>query len=126
MGEHGTILEISQPRVKEKHMNTQENITYFYNDCQVDINDEHTMEVIGSYRILATVEPGRGELDQAIELAEIAGQQIKINLAATSLEKLDRRAAKLAQEVSPQRHKHDRRPFTIIAPFGRLKIRRTR
>jgi len=35
-------------------------------------------------------------------------------------------ATRLAREVAPCCHKHGTRPFTIIAPYGRLKVDRQR
>ena len=76
--------------------------------------------------VRADIASSASELDEAIELAENAGQFIKREIAKTALEYGDQRAAELAQQAAPNLHKNDTRPFTIIAPYDRLVIQRQR
>ena len=106
-------------------MTTQNQSSLFYNGCTVDITEDY-LYVSGTYSIRASLPSTSEELDQIIELGKHIGQQISRNVAATTLERADQRAAELAQQAAPHLHKNGKRPFTLIAPYGRLKIKRQR
>lgn len=106
-------------------MIAQEQFTQISTDCQVE-EVGGSYQITGSFQIFATIDPTSNELDDIVELLDNAGQEIKRNMAAKTLEKADQRAAQLAQDVAPHLRKHGKRSFTIIAPYGRLQINRVR
>jgi len=61
-----------------------------------------------------------------LAVADHIGQVLKQHTALAALEHADQQAVQLAQEVALHLHKHGSRPFTLIAPYGRLKLRRQR
>lgn len=65
----------------------------------------------------AKIDPASNELDDIVGLVDNAGQAIKRNMAATTLEKADQRAAQLAHDLAPHLRKYGKRPFSIIAPY---------
>ena len=99
--------------------------TRFYTDCKVADHDGFLL-LTGTFSVRADIVPSAEELDQIIDLADQIGQFLKRNIATTTIEHADQRAARLAQDVAPHLHKHGRRPFTMITPFGRLKPNRIR
>ena len=106
-------------------MTTQNQSNLFYTSCTADIT-EGRLHIRGYYDIQTDIPPTSEELGQIIELSEHIGQQISRNVAATTLEQADQRAAELAQQAAPHLHKNGKRRFTFIASFGRLKIKRQR
>lgn len=106
-------------------MTAQNEFTQFYTDCKA-LEQNGSFLIVGSFRVRADIVPSAEELDRIVELADQIGDFIKRNIATTTLEQADRRAARLAQEIAPHLQKHGRRSFTIIAPYGRLKPNRQR
>jgi len=93
--------------------------------CKVE-NIDGTLRLTGSFDIPYSIAHAASELDDIIDLADQIGQVLKQNIALAALEHADRQAARLAQEVAPHLHKHGRRPFTLIMPYGRIKLKRQR
>ena len=106
-------------------MTTQNQSSLFYNSCTANITGNH-LHIRGYYDIQTDIPSTSEELDQIIELSRHIGQQISLNVAATTVERADQRAAELAQQAAPHLHKNGKRPFTLIVPYGRLKIKRQR
>jgi len=106
-------------------MTTQNHCTHFYTSCTAQEHDGQ-FHITGTFDIQANIASTPEELDAIIALAEHIGQLVKKNVAATTLERADQRTAELAQEVAPHLHKHGKRPFTLITPYGRLKPKRQR
>ena len=105
-------------------MTAQTKSTQFHADCKVD--DNGYLHLTGSFAVRAAIAPICGEIDQIVDLADHIGQLLKQQIAVVTIQEADRRAAQLAQNVAPHCHKHGTRPFTIIAPYGRLKVNRQR
>jgi hypothetical protein len=97
----------------------------FSAQCKVEDIDG-TLRLIGSFDVPYNIAASANELDEIIALAEHIGQVLKQNIAIAALEHADQQAARLAQEVAPHLHKHGSRPFTLIAPYGRFKLKRQR
>jgi hypothetical protein len=106
-------------------MTAQNQFTHFHTDCKVNERDG-CLHLTGSFNVRADIAPSVSELDQIVDLADHIGQLLKQQIATATIREADRRAAKLAQEVAPHCHKHGTRPFTIITPYGRLKVNRQR
>jgi len=98
--------------------------TQFCVDCKVD--DNGCLHLTGSFDVRVDIAPSTSELDQIVDLADHIGQRLKQHIATATINEADRRATRLVQEVAPHCHKHGSRPFTIITPYGRLKVNRQR
>ena len=106
-------------------MTAQNQFTHFSTDCKVEEIDG-SFHLVGSFRVRADIAPVASELDQIIDLSDQIGQLVKREIATATIQEADRRAVRLAQEVAPHCHKHGKRAFTIITPYGRLKVNRQR
>ena len=105
-------------------MTAQTQSTQFSADCKV--GDDGVLHLVGAFAVRAAIASTTGELDQIVDLADHIGQLLKQKIATVTIECADQRAAQLVQEVAPHLHKHGRRPFTIITPYGRLQVDRIR
>ena len=106
-------------------MIAQNKSTQFYTSCTAN-ELEGSFRITGSFDIQVSLASSPDELDKIIAIADHVGQLVKQNVATTTLERADQRAAELAREVAGHLHKHGKRPFTLIAPYGRLKMKRQR
>jgi hypothetical protein len=93
--------------------------------CKVESIDG-TLHLTGTFAVRYDIASSASELDDIIDLADHIGQVLKQQSALAALEYADQQAARLAQEVAPHLHKHGTRPFTLITPYGRLKMQRQR
>ena len=105
-------------------MTAQSQFTQFFADCKVDENGY--FHLTGSFDVRANIAPSESELDQIVDLSDQIGQRVKQIIATATIQEADQRTAGLAQDVAPYCHKHGTRPFTIIAPYGHLKVNRQR
>jgi len=93
--------------------------------CKVDDIDG-TFHLTGSFAIPYALAATASELDEIVDIADHIGQVLKQHIALAALQHADIRATHLAQEVAPHFRKHGSRPFTLIMPYGRLKLKRQR
>jgi hypothetical protein len=106
-------------------MTAPDQCSQFFTSCTAN-ELEDCFHITGSFDIRVSLASSPDELDEIIALADHVGQLVKQNVATTTLERADQRAAALAQEIAPHLHKHGKRPFTLITPYGRLKMKRQR
>jgi len=104
---------------------TQNQSIPFPAQCKVEDIDG-TLHLTGTFALRYDIASAASELNDIIELADQIGQVLKQEIALAALKHADSRAAQLAQEVAPHLHKHGSRPFTLITPYGRLKLKRQR
>ena len=97
----------------------------FSAQCKVE-NIGGTLQLTGTFSLPYDIASTASELNDIIDLADQIGQVLKQEIAVTALQHADSQSARLAQEVAPHLHKHGSRPFTLIAPYGRLKMQRQR
>jgi len=106
-------------------MTAPNKLTQFFADCKAEEIDG-SFHLTGSFHLQADIAPGVSELDQIVDLSDQIGQRVKQAIATATIQEADQRAARLAQDVAPSCHKHGKRPFTILTPYGRLKVNRQR
>ena len=106
-------------------MTTEQQYTTNEVECKA-VLENNEIQILGTFHFSMSLDPQMNELDMLIATAEAIGQMVKERVAITSLEESDRRATAVAQRCAERLHKNGTRPFTIIAPFGRIKIQRQR
>ena len=90
-------------------------------DCKVD-SQENLYPIAGTFPCRLFVPFDVHELDQIEAKIANAGQEFKRQFTKQVLEEADRRIAQVAQAANPKLHKHDSRPFTIVARYGEVRF----
>ena len=110
-------------------MTTKQQYTTNKVECKAVLNNNE-LQVFGTFQFSTSLDPKMNELDALIAAAEAIGQMVKERAAIMSLEESDQRATaaaqRCAQHCAKRLHKNGTRPFTIITPFGRIKVQRQR
>ncbi len=110
-------------------MTTEQQYTTNSVECKA-VLENGKIRTFGTFHLSMSLDPKMSELDALIKIADAIGQMVKERVAVASLEESDRRATEVAQRSAEhcgeRLHKNGKRPFTTIAPFGRLKIQRQR
>jgi len=106
-------------------MLAQNNNNGYNLECKVTPT-ENGWYVVGNFYADLAISDQDNELDQIEKQIDQIGQQIKRDLCRTTLETADERNSQLVQKIQPTMIKNGKPPFTIVATFGEVKLKRQR